>query len=90
MNWKVFLATFITIFLAELGDKTQIANLCMSAKSRSYLSVIAGSIIAFSAVTVVTVILGNILAKYINPDYVKVGSAVTFIVIGSLMLAGRI
>jgi len=90
MNWRVFLATFITIFLAELGDKTQIANLCMSAKSRSCLSVIAGSIIAFSAVTVVTVILGNILDKYINPDYVKVGSAVTFIVIGSLMLAGRI
>jgi len=90
MNWRVFLATFITIFLAELGDKTQIVNLCMSAKSRSCFSVIFGSIIAFSAVTIVTVILGNILTKYINPNYVKVGSAVTFIVIGGLMLVGRI
>lgn len=90
MNWKVLIATFVTIFLAELGDKTQIANLCLSAKSRSYLSVLTGSILAFSAVTVITIILGNVLAIYISPDYVKIGSAITFIVVGILMLTGKI
>ncbi|MFH1363368.1 MAG: TMEM165/GDT1 family protein [Candidatus Omnitrophota bacterium] len=90
MDWKVFLAAFGAIFLAELGDKTQMANLCLSAKSKSWLTVFVASVAAFAVVTLITVSLGNILGKYIHPGYVKYASAVIFIAIGALMLIGKI
>jgi len=90
MDWKIFLAAFGTIFLAELGDKTQVANLCLAAKSKSWLTVFVASVAAFALVTLVTVSLGNFLCKYIHPEYIKYGSAALFIVIGALMLAGKI
>lgn len=46
MDWKIFLAAFGTIFLAELGDKTQLANLSLAAKSQSWLSVFIASVVA--------------------------------------------
>ena len=90
MDWKVFLATFGAIFLAELGDKTQVANLCLSAKSKSWLTVFVASMAAFAVVTLITVSLGNTLGKYIHPEQIKYGSAALFIVIGVLMLVGKI
>ncbi|MCF7908620.1 MAG: TMEM165/GDT1 family protein [Candidatus Omnitrophica bacterium] len=90
MDWKVFLATFGAIFLAELGDKTQVANLCLSAKSKSWLTVFVASVAAFAVVTLITVSLGNILCKYIHPEHIKYGSGALFIVIGILMLVGKI
>ena len=90
MDWKIFFATFGTIFLAELGDKTQIANLCLAAKSKSWLSVLVASIVAFSIVTAITVFLGNILCKFIRPEYIKYGAATLFVSIGLLMFLGKI
>jgi len=90
MDWKVFLAAFGAIFLAELGDKTQMANLCLSAKSKSWLTVFVASVAAFAVVTLFTVSLGNILCKYIHPEHIKYASAVIFIAIGALMLMGKI
>lgn len=90
MDWKIFLATFGTILLAELGDKTQVANLCLAAKSKSWISVLSASIIAFSVVTFITVALGGILSRFIRPEYIKYGAASLFVLIGILMFIGRI
>ena len=90
MDWKVFFATFGTIFLAELGDKTQIANLCLAAESKSWISVLSASIIAFSAVTVITVLFGGFLCKVIRPEYIKYGAASLFIIVGLLIFLGKI
>jgi putative Ca2+/H+ antiporter (TMEM165/GDT1 family) len=90
MDWKIFLATFWAIFLAELGDKTQMANLCFAAKAKSWLSVFLASVAAFSVVTLITVFLGGILSKFIRPEYIKFSAASLFLILGALMLAGKI
>ena len=90
MDWKIFLATFGTIFIAELADKTQLVGISMSAKSGKPLSVWLGSISAYIIVTAVSVLLGAVLSKYIKPEFVKYGGASVFIIIGMLMFAGKI
>lgn len=90
MDWKIFLATFGAIFLAELGDKTQIANLSMAAKTNSILPVILGSCFAFALVTLVTVVLGSVLGKFLKPEYVRYVAAISFVIIGILMFFDKI
>lgn len=90
MDWKIFFATFGTIFLAELGDKTQLANLSLAAEAKSKITVYLASILAFSVVTAITVCFGNILSKYIQPQQIRITAASLFIIIGILMFFGKI
>ncbi|MFA5355804.1 MAG: TMEM165/GDT1 family protein [Candidatus Omnitrophota bacterium] len=90
MEWKVLLATFTAVFLAELADKTQIVGITMSAKSGRPLSVWIGSVAAYAIVTLISVFLGAILARYLKPELIKYAGASLFVVIGILMLAGKI
>ena len=66
--WSVFLSTFVTIFLAELGDKTQVTILLMSAGSQSPLTVFVGAGLALIATSLIGVLLGRWLAKRVSPD----------------------
>ncbi|MGI8933334.1 TMEM165/GDT1 family protein [Leptolyngbya sp. BC1307] len=66
--WSVFLSTFVTIFLAELGDKTQVTILLMSAGSQSPLTVFVGAGLALIATSLVGVLLGRWLAKRVSSD----------------------
>ncbi|MFH1888713.1 MAG: TMEM165/GDT1 family protein [Candidatus Omnitrophota bacterium] len=90
MEWKIFMATFTAVFFAELADKTQLVGISMSAKSGRPLSVWAGSVLAYAAVTILSVILGAVLAKYLKPELIRYAGASLFIVMGILMLLGRI
>jgi len=90
MDWKIFFAAFVTIFLAELGDKTQLANLSLSAKSGSMITVFLASITAFGLVTLITVLLGGFISKFVRPEYIRYSAASLFIIIGILMLLGKI
>ncbi|MGE5280092.1 MAG: TMEM165/GDT1 family protein [Deltaproteobacteria bacterium] len=90
MDWKIFLATFSAIFVAELADKTQLVGIGMSAQSGKPLSVWLGSVSAYIVITAVSVLLGAALGKYIRPEILRYAGASLFIVIGILMLAGRI
>lgn len=66
--WGVFLSTFITIFLAELGDKTQVATLLMSAESHKPLTVFIGAALALISTSLVGVLVGQWLARRVSPD----------------------
>lgn len=66
--WSVFLSTFITIFLAELGDKTQVTILLMSAESQSPLVVFVGAGLALIATSLIGVLLGQWMAKRVSPE----------------------
>ena len=86
MDWKIFLATFGAVFFAELADKTQLVGIGMAAKTGKPISVWLGSVSAYVIVTVISVFLGAILAKFIRPELIRYVGASLFIVIGFLML----
>jgi Ca2+/H+ antiporter, TMEM165/GDT1 family len=90
MDWKIFLATFGAIFVAELADKTQMVGITMSAKSGKPLAVWLGSISAYIIVTAVAVFLGAVLSKHIKPELIRYVGASLFVIIGILMLWGKI
>ncbi len=86
MDWKVFLATFGAVFFAELADKTQLVGIGMAAKSGRPVSVWLGSVSAYIIVTVISVFVGAVMAKFIKPELIRYIGASLFIVIGALML----
>ncbi|MFH1692149.1 MAG: TMEM165/GDT1 family protein [Candidatus Omnitrophota bacterium] len=90
MDWKIFVTTFFAVFVAELADKTQLVGIGMASKSGKPFSVWAGSVTAYLLITAASVFLGALLGKYLRPDVVKIAGAVLFIVIGFLMLWGKV
>ena len=90
MEWKVFGTAFLTLFLAELGDKTQLAVITMSAKAESKLAVFAGASLALILVTLLGVLFGSLLTQFIPVEWLQRIVAVAFIVIGVLMLFGKL
>ena len=85
MDWKIFLATFCAVFFAELADKTQLVGIGMAAKTGKPVSVWLGSVSAYIIVTVISVFLGAVLAKFIKPELIRYIGSSLFIVIGFLM-----
>ena len=89
MDLRVLLTTFGIIFVAEMGDKTQLAAMTMSAQTKRPWAVFLGASIALAAVSALGVVVGSVIGDYVPLDWVKRGAAVTFIVIGVLMLLGK-
>ena len=85
MEWRSFAATFVAIFVAELGDKTQLAAVSMTSKTGKPLSVFTAAVLAFAAVTLVGVLAGEALVTFIPEVYIKKGAALLFVLIGILM-----
>ena len=86
MDWRVFLTTFGVIFLAEMGDKTQLAAMTMAAESKKPLSVFVAAALALTAVSALGVVVGGALGHYLPLIWVKRAAAIAFIVIGVLIL----
>jgi Ca2+/H+ antiporter, TMEM165/GDT1 family len=89
MDWRIFLTTFGVIFLAEMGDKTQLAAMTMSAQSKRPWAVFIGSALALTAVSAIGVAVGSVVGNYIPLIWIKRAAAVAFIVIGVLILMDR-
>lgn len=90
MDIEAFLMTLILIVLSELGDKTQLATIVLSAKYKSPSIIFLGSMIAFVIVTGVGVLFGDFLSKIIPMGLLIEISASTFILIGVLIIAKKI
>ncbi len=90
MFWKTVLTTFGLVFLAELGDKTQLATMLLVAQNKSPLGVFLGSASALVASSLVGVLAGAVLTRLIPPSYIQIGAGVAFILIGALLVTGRI
>jgi len=90
MEWKIFGTAFLTLFLAELGDKTQLAVITMTAKTGSKVAVFLGASAALILVTLLGVLLGGILSQYLPVEWLQRLVAVAFILIGVLMLFGKL
>ena len=89
MDLRVLLTTFGIIFLAEMGDKTQLAAMTMSAQTKKPWAVFIGASIALAAVSAIGVLVGGFVGDYVPLIWVKRVAAVAFIVIGVLMLMGK-
>ena len=90
MDWKIFGTAFLTLFLAELGDKTQLAIITMTAKTDSKVAVFLGASLALVIVSLLGVIFGGILSEYVPTEWLQRIVAVAFILIGVLMLFGKL
>jgi putative Ca2+/H+ antiporter (TMEM165/GDT1 family) len=89
MDLRVLLTTFGIIFLAEMGDKTQLAAMTMAADSKKPWAVFLGASLALTAVSLLGVLVGSLLGDYVPVVWVKRVAATAFIVIGVLMLLGK-
>jgi putative Ca2+/H+ antiporter (TMEM165/GDT1 family) len=89
MDLRVMLTTFGIIFLAEMGDKTQLAAMTMSAQTKKPWAAFIGASVALAAVSAIGVLVGGVAGQYVPLEWVKRIAAVLFIVIGVLMLMGK-
>jgi len=89
MEFKALFTAFITVFVAELGDKTQLATLIFSAKCNKPLSVFIGSSLALIATSAIAVLLGAGAAKTLPSGLItKIGGGI-FLLVGFLMIIGK-
>lgn len=86
MDFKLLLTTFGLVFLAELGDKTQLATFCFSADCDSRLSVFLGSAGALVLSSLIAVLLGSAVSRFVSPTAIKVGAGIFFLVVGGWTL----
>lgn len=89
MDLRVLLTTLGIIFLAEMGDKTQLAAMTMAAQTKKPWAVFIGASIALAAVSALGVLVGSVIGDYIPLVWVKRVAASAFIVIGVLMLMNK-
>ncbi len=80
------LVPFIAVGIAELGDKTQLAVLALSSRTRKYLELLFGVILAFAVADGLAVLLGGFVASAIPQAYIKLASGILFVAFGIGML----
>jgi putative Ca2+/H+ antiporter (TMEM165/GDT1 family) len=83
MDWKLLFTVFATIFVAEIGDKTQLATLLYaSGAEASRLTVFLGASLALILTSALGVLVGAALSQYVNPQYLAWEAGVGFIAVG--------
>ncbi len=87
---KILLSTFALLFVAELGDKTQLAVISMTAKHRTPLWVFVGATLALTAVTALGVFGGEALTRFVPELVLRRLAALLFVVMGLLMWFGKL
>ena len=84
--FTLFITTFTTVFLAELGDKTQLATFAMSGSSKRPIAVFLGSASALVLACVLAVLAGGSISSVIPGDYLKILAGLGFVFIGLRLL----
>lgn len=85
MSWKIFISTFFLIFLAELGDKTQLAVMLQSAVHGRWVVFLAASL-ALALSTLLGVFVGGLISKMVSERVIHGVGGTLFLVFGFLML----
>ncbi len=87
MDWKLLGTAFITIFLAEIGDKTQLATLSLAAGGKSKWAVFAGSAAALVLTSALAVLGGEAVSRVVPVEWMRRIAGIAFIILGILFLA---
>jgi putative Ca2+/H+ antiporter (TMEM165/GDT1 family) len=86
MDLKLLATTFAAIFLAELGDKTQLATLSLSASGSSRWTVFLGSSVALVCTSAIAVLGGEMLARAVPPIWIQRAAGALFVILGVVFL----
>ena len=89
MDLSLLISTFLTVFLAELGDKTQLATVALSGTSDRPLAVFLGSSSALVLASRLGAMAGGSVASLIPTEWLQLVAAVGFLIIGSQLLLRR-
>ena len=82
INWQVLGSAFLMIFLAELGDKTQLSTFAFASQSKSPLSVFLGASLALVLSSLIGVALGGLIGRFVPERIMKVLAAIVFLGFG--------
>jgi putative Ca2+/H+ antiporter (TMEM165/GDT1 family) len=85
-NLKLIASTFLMIFLAELGDKTQLSIFALAANRKAFLSVFIGATGALILTTLIAAALGSAIGRFIPEKVIKIVAGAVFIGFGALTL----
>ena len=86
LNWKLLTLTYCLLFLAEMGDKTQLAVMSLVAQYKAPIPIFLGATLALATVTFVGAAFGHIISRFIPPAYMQGFAGLLFIVMGIIML----
>lgn len=86
MDYKMALTTFGAVFLAELGDKTQLATLAFAGGGNSRWAVFAGASLALVLTSAIAVLTGEALTRVISPHTLQRAAGALFVAIGLWVL----
>jgi len=88
--WRTFATVFTTVFLAEIGDKTQLATMLFAAeRGSSKWLIFAGSALALVLAAAIGVLVGAQIERFIKPSTLKIIAGIGFIAIGVWTLVSR-
>ena len=90
MIFNLLLSTFLTVFIAELGDKTQLATLTLSGTSNKQLAVFLGSSTALILASLIGALAGGSISTFLPEIYLKSITSITFLIIGIKLIMGSI
>ena len=88
--WRTFFTVLSTVFLAEIGDKTQLATMLFAAKGESSkLVIFLAASLALVLAAGIGVLVGGVMERYVSPRTLKVVAGIGFIAIGIWTLLAR-
>jgi len=88
MDWKLVLSAFSAIFLAEIGDKTQLAVVAFAASGSSRMAVFLGASAALVSSSALAVLVGAGLTRWVSPAWLQRGAGAVFVCLGLVLLFG--
>jgi putative Ca2+/H+ antiporter (TMEM165/GDT1 family) len=86
----VFGTTAFAFFVAEMGDKTQVATVALAAQYRDFFSVVAGTTLGMMLANVPVIYLGSRFADRVNPRLIHIVAAIIFVVLGGVALRNAV
>jgi putative Ca2+/H+ antiporter (TMEM165/GDT1 family) len=88
LDWKLLGTTFVAIFVAEMGDKTQLATIGLATASSRW-SVFIGAALALVATSAIAVLVGDAVGRYLSPVWVRRGAGALFLALGTVYLVTK-
>lgn len=83
IDWKILGVVFVSVFIAEMGDKTQLATMLFASdKDVSKWTIFLGASLALVAASGIGVLVGGVLSEYVNEKYLHFAAGAGFIIIG--------